>query len=330
MGVVAVYAGLASAQDQRRDRDNMRRQAVEWFKAVNSGGAYGPMVPGVSRKVGSAMEEGRHAYIILPGDLSKTGRAHYGLTWAGAFHAFELTSDQARRMGISAGSVVTGSGARRSDVRAPQPLVQLNELRIERADNLPGDQPITGSVKCQALDSHVWGSLVLRLSYKTKGSTTEVTSPFSGLPVDGVLKIKVDAINGDRAEPHEGPLPVFVDVCRENGVGHDRTLTVISNTLAVLLDVQSARPSLMGTTWRFNGTETTIDFLSGGRIRYKYGFSESSGQWEQRGDKVTFDTEGYTLFELTLSGNSMSGTWRRLKGSDVGTTAASSMTKIGF
>src|SRR5262245_21324456 len=158
MGVVAVYAGLASAQDQRRDADNMRRQAVEWFKALNTGGAYGPMVPGVSLKVESAMDEGRHAYIILPGDLSKTGRAQYGLTWAGAFHAFELTSDQARRMGVSAGSVVTGSGARRGDVRAPQPLVQLNDLRIDRSDELPGGQPIAGRVQWLGPDGRAWGS----------------------------------------------------------------------------------------------------------------------------------------------------------------------------
>ena len=76
------------------------------------------------------------------------------------------------------------------------------------------------------------------------------------------------------------------------------------------------------------GTDTTVDFLSGGRIRYKSRYSESSGQWQQHGNSVTFDTEGYTQFDVTLNGNEMSGTWRRLKGSDAGTTSPTSLSKV--
>jgi hypothetical protein len=69
----------------------------------------------------------------------------------------------------------------------------------------------------------------------------------------------------------------------------------------------------------------SVQFLPGGRVRfsnYVYG-----GHWQQQGDSVTFDQNGVMLFDVVISGNVMSGTWRKLKGDDTRSTFPTSLRK---
>jgi hypothetical protein len=326
---------IASAAGARADRDNgadiIQRQAVTWFKAINSGGPDGRMVPGVSRHIQEILGEGYHFTITVPAGLSKTGKAYYGLSWAGLFHVFELTPQEAQRLGVQGDTVTTGYGTKRQDPRRAHPLAQLDRPRIDNQSRLTGDQDITGSVVCQFFEEPL-EKLVLRLSYKLKGSTVVVTKPLKGAPDDGLLGFAVSAINRDRKDPHDGPLALFIDVCVDKGGGFDQKLEVVSNTLGVLVDVRGRAPSsgLEGTVWQFDGTETTVQFLGGGKVlfRNKKQNSESTGSWQQTGRSVKFDSNGYTLFELDIDGDRMTGTWKRLKGEDVGQKYPSSMKRI--
>jgi hypothetical protein len=328
----------------------MRRQAVNWFRAINIGGPNGRMVPGVTEDIDRILGEGSHFILLVPADLSKTGKAYYGLSWAGQFHAFTLTPDQARRFGLKPGGVQIGTGARRSDVRRAQPLAQLDRLQIDNAARLPGDKAITGTVVCH-LSEDLPSDLVLRFAYKLKGSTVFVTKPVRELPPDGVLKFSIDGVNKDQKDLHFGPMPVFVDLCLENGGGFDRRLTVVSNTLGALLDVRPAPAlpnpsgssvagtvrsapalpnpsgsSVAGTVWKFGGTDTTVEFLPGGRVRFSN--SEYGGNWTQEGRSLRFDSNGFTLFEVQINGDEMSGTWRRLRGDDIGLTSPTSLQRV--
>ena len=86
--------------------------------------------------------------------------------------------------------------------------------------------------------------------------------------------------------------------------------------------------SLVGTKWQFPGTKTTVEFLAGGRVHFKFESGDADGKWEQKGNKVTFDANGFTLFELEMKGDEMTGTWTRLKGEDVGKKYPSGLKKI--
>jgi hypothetical protein len=350
LGAVLGGAPAAVAQEASEGTETMRRQAVGWFKAVNVGGPFGRMVPGVSKSIDEILAEGRHLTLLMPSDMSKTGKAYYGLTWAGLFHVFELSSSQARRLGLKPGGVTTGSGAVRGDRRLAQPLAQLDRLRISHRDRLTGDQPITGTVLCQPF-AVPQGALVLRFAYKVKGSTTEVTIPVRELPDDGVLHFRISPVNQKGQPAHSGPLPAFVDLCLKSGDQFNQKLTVVSNTIGTLLDLRTSRsrrvtaapvpsngraavsraprtrgPRLEGTLWQFAGTQTTVEFLSGGRVRYNN--STYGGKWEQQGKSLRFDSNGYTLFEVVINGDEMKGTWRRLRGSDVGMTSPTELRKI--
>ena len=103
--------------------------------------------------------------------------------------------------------------------------------------------------------------------------------------------------------------------------------------MGLLLDIRSGAPStrpagsrLEGTTWQFGGSDTTVQFLAGGRVRFSN--SDTGGQWEQNGNAVKFDANNYTLFEVTVTGDEMTGTWRRLQGPDVGMESPTSLRRV--
>ena len=106
---------LASTSFAQTDRDMTtvaRRQSIDWFKSANVGGPEGKMVPGVSESIFGIFDEGRQAIVLMPADLSKDGKAYYGLTWAGLFHTFEVTAEQASILEMSDGvfEVLSTSG----------------------------------------------------------------------------------------------------------------------------------------------------------------------------------------------------------------------------
>ncbi len=310
--------------------DTIRRQAVEWFKGITGRDAGDRMVTSVIGDIDKALEDGRHVMLMVPAAFSRDGRAYYGVSWAGLFHAFPMTNARGQRIGLSPTAVTTGSGAKRSDSRAPLPAGQLDRLRIDRVS---GDRKITGSVACNLFDTLPEG-LLLRISYKTRGYTTQVTKPLRSLPGDGVIRFEIDPINRGEDRPHAGPLPLFVDLCVEKSGGIGRHLSVVSNTLGTLLEVPASTQgrlktfakTVSGTKWQFNGTKTTIEFLAGGSFRWNG--EASRGWWKQEGKSILVNVNDFTLFRLSVDGDAMSGTWERLQGQDKGKQYPSGLKRI--
>jgi len=84
---------------------------------------------------------------------------------------------------------------------------------------------------------------------------------------------------------------------------------------------------LLGTRWQFPGTQTTIEFLEDGRFLSNDKPAKSS--WKLEGKKLTININDFTLFQLTNNGDdTMTGTWERLKGEDVGKTFPSGLKRI--
>lgn len=83
---------------------------------------------------------------------------------------------------------------------------------------------------------------------------------------------------------------------------------------------------LVGTTWQFPGTTSKVTFLKDGK--FQWNGSPATGSWKQTGNKVEINSNDFTLFELTMNGDSMVGTWKRLKGEDMGKKNYSALKKV--
>jgi acyl carrier protein len=90
--------------------------------------------------------------------------------------------------------------------------------------------------------------------------------------------------------------------------------------------VPSPDTGLVGTRWQFPGTTTTIEFLEGGR--FLWNGQQATGTWKQEGNSVTINVNDFTLFELTMNGDEMTGTWHRLQGEEAGKKYPSGLRRL--
>ncbi|MBF2088404.1 MAG: type IV pilin-like G/H family protein [Synechococcales cyanobacterium K44_A2020_017] len=68
--------------------------------------------------------------------------------------------------------------------------------------------------------------------------------------------------------------------------------------------------SIEGTTWKWD-SEETVTFLPGGTVTFSN--SEAGGSWQQDGDQVKFDSNNFTMFEVTVNNREMTGRWYRIE-----------------
>jgi hypothetical protein len=110
--------------------------------------------------------------------------------------------------------------------------------------------------------------------------------------------------------------------------GDDTHETAFSSM--VLIARTGGVPSVAGTIWEFpsasDGKKSTVQFNAGGTA--KFSDSDSPAKWSQHGDTLVFSVNDFTEWTMTLSGDDMKGSWRRLKGEDTTSTAPSSMHKL--
>jgi hypothetical protein len=105
-------------------------------------------------------------------------------------------------------------------------------------------------------------------------------------------------------------------------------LAAICSTLlgAACAGAHAEEPSVSGTVWRFGAKDDTVRFLPGGIVRFDA--LDATGRWRQDREQLSFDCNGYTGYEVVVSGDKMKGHWRRLKGDSVGLTHPTSLTKV--
>jgi hypothetical protein len=111
--------------------------------------------------------------------------------------------------------------------------------------------------------------------------------------------------------------------------GDDTELS--SPSSLVLIARAGGVPSVAGTTWEFpgasNGKKTSVEFIAGGTA--KFSDSGSPAKWSQNGATLVFSNNDYTQWTMTIDGDSMAGSWRRLQGDDTTSESPSSMEKVG-
>jgi hypothetical protein len=177
--------------------------------------------------------------IQLSGDLSKTRRPIFGLSWLDQFHAFELSEAQARQLGIESDSFsLRGTGGKpRRDTRQSPPAVRLNQLRISDGEPVSADAPITVAVTCEP-GSKLPQDARLRVGYSVGGLCVVASAVIDDFPPDGVLRQRLEPLAED--DWVQGPVPIFVDLVVAQHNNDGLRFTAVSNTLTALVDVGRA------------------------------------------------------------------------------------------
>lgn len=264
-------------------------------------------------------------------ETMKSGKACQIHVFAGQFHVVQLTPAQAGKLLSGPGAISVLSGKRGYKVEAPQ--ITLKSVRIDNSSKFDPARKITGEVSYKIVGK-LPSKVSLRLSYRMGTSASSSFHHLDATPdeKEGKIRFSFSPLAGDddKTKLKAGPLVVFVDLCTVTMLDVDPyvEVKVLSNSTPVLLDVTpSDSIDLVGTKWQFNGTETTITFLKGGK--FEWNGKPETGSWKKDGKSLTIDVNGFTLFELTLEGaDTMTGTWKRLKGKDAGIKNPSGMRRV--
>jgi hypothetical protein len=231
------------AGDAKPDTRAARNKIVGWVK---SNGRFGPdsgMVRDVSEMLDADIGKYNNLTLIFSQGLLRSGAAFQINYWAGDVFTFRLSPQQAKRLDLKGSTFRYAQGTSALDERRSPPQVTLSQLKIENAENLNVRKRITGDVSFKILEKPA-EKLALRISYSTNGHTT---SSFKHLDNEldsgsGSLHFTVGAIAPDRDqrkenESYAGSVAVFVDLCRIAEVRDGVHATIVSNSLASLVDM---------------------------------------------------------------------------------------------
>jgi DivIVA domain-containing protein len=211
-----------------------RRATLDWIKK-NVAGANDHLLASLAEGIDRAKSESCDLKILIPPDMSRTGRALYGISCLDDFHGFELTTAQAGQLSIRPGGLAIQSigGPPRGDTRQAPTPIQIGGLRINNGAPVPSDAPLRVAIYCSAT-GQLPRDLRLRVGYEHHSFSTWLSPPISDLPPDGALQRELPPLAQDGWD--HGPVPVCVDLVVLHGDGDNRYFTVVSNTLSALVD----------------------------------------------------------------------------------------------
>jgi len=94
---------------------------------------------------------------------------------------------------------------------------------------------------------------------------------------------------------------------------------------AKLNEITAEKPAVLG-NWFFPATTTTVVFADDGEVIFHFESEpefeqeawDARGKWEQIGQRVLIDFNGFTVYDVELRGDRMIGTWFRTSGDDAG------------
>ncbi|MBW3595998.1 MAG: hypothetical protein KY475_01840 [Planctomycetes bacterium] len=351
VGVLVCLASFVLGASQAGAQDEaLRREVRAWLDAnyVDSDASFAAKVRG---QVEQDLVEGNDFLMSFGPRVMRPGRAHQIHVFAGRFYAFPLTEAQRQKLMSSPDGVSYAGGKRGYQIEPTRAFVW--NPQIENAAGLDPRSRINGAVTFEGREP-LPEKLAVRMSYRIGRTTTQKFYYLDAIPAEnrGTLSFSMDPLmKEDDKEEIAGPLVVFVDLCEIveelDPQFNTRTpkIKVYSNSAPVLLDVGAAsqassassrafgNPSpssrasgLVGSKWRFGGTDTTVEFLEGGK--FLWSGSATNGFWKQEGATVTINVNNFTLFQFILEGDRMTGTWERLQGEDVGEKNFSSLQRI--
>jgi hypothetical protein len=103
--------------------------------------------------------------------------------------------------------------------------------------------------------------------------------------------------------------PPVVDTTSHAGNGNGSSPIAVGEPPALPNEFKNLTPSVAGTSWEWTGTGAFFDFLPGGAFKDRDQGALFEGRWIQSGDRV-FAVLNEDKYELTVSGDEMSGTYR--------------------
>ena len=240
LGVILIGPPVARAQDAQPEDNPIHQQTVEWIKENNKFGVDAKIVTDMTELIDRSIQAHENFLLSFGENLIQSGKPHVLASWDGQVFVFQLSPEQARRMDLKSSSVNQTTGKMRAKREVP-PLARVAQAKVTNATHLDGSQKTNGEVNCQIL-SPLPNNTAVRLSYSRKGSTTSSFYYAKNLPSEGETKISFSfpAINSPSdKERFSGPLPAFLDLATINQANNNVEIKLISNTVGVLLDIQS-------------------------------------------------------------------------------------------
>src|SRR5262249_10824265 len=123
--------------------DPARRQASAWLRAGIRSGPRSRFVRQMEELMDEALEEGEDVWLTCGAGQLRSGKAAQVVLFGGLFFVFELSTAQARQLGLEPTSTRL-SRNRRLGQRRQKPLAELSDVRFD--GSLDGGKPITGQV----------------------------------------------------------------------------------------------------------------------------------------------------------------------------------------
>lgn len=234
---VQPFGQPAQAAATKIDSKAAGDEMLRWIKSNNSFGSDSKLVSDMSELIQSEVAEGKPFSITMGPKLVKSGQPYQLHVFAGTFFKFRLTAEQARRLDLGDSSLTYSSGPASREMKG-ETLVKLGVPQFKNGTTIKGSEHITGSVDCETLAKN-GEEIALRLSYYTTGNRMSFHYPES-LPVNnGQVAFDFGEINSaDGQEKFSGPVVVFMDLCTVKENNGNITVTLHSDTVAVLVDVE--------------------------------------------------------------------------------------------
>jgi hypothetical protein len=218
-----------------------RAQLEAWLKANNSFGPDDRMVGDLLKDFDKDIRDGRAFILKLGTGLVKSKQQTWLTGRGGSFASFPLSGEQVKEKLAEKGSLFNRT-ATQPELLGLQPEVELSAPKIDKAEKLDGDQPVTGSVAYKRLKAEK-GNFVLRFTYLVKDSVISAYHPLgTEIPAaQGKFIFSADSINLPDKK-FTGPVIVFIEVCTYADPLKGETGVVVSNPVILLVHVAATPP----------------------------------------------------------------------------------------
>ncbi len=357
-----IAALLAAASLGQANTDGLKKRVNDWVAANYTGG--NEKVGGFIRE---KLDAGSDLVATFGAGVMKQGKATQLIVFAGRFYAVPLSAEQASALLRDGATFDITPHKRWYLVGTPQAALKglkiADAKALDPTKRVTGtvNLDITGTLPAKALLRMTFRTPKGSTELFTRLPEGARSGPLS-------FSFQPMLSEADKDLNLSGPMVVFIDICtvEERTPGSDSEVKMHSTPVGTMLNMKKAdvaapsgpddldgpgstppavvpgpRPGivpatkpttpasagLVGSKWKFPGTSTVIELQAGGKLLWNG--EAIKAEWKQEGDKVTINVNDFTLFELTLvSADKMTGTWKRLKGDDVGLVAPSGLERI--
>ena len=241
--VVCVSVALAGASalvwaDSRLpSTDVAKAQLVEWIRNNNKWGPDHQIVKDMGDQVSSDVNNTNLLELTMGKGLTRAGRTARLCIFAGDFFAFEMTDAQAEAGDNKPMSVGYSTGTKTRDKREVPPIAKLSKLSIKNADNLSGNDKVSGSVSVD-VTGQLPAKPALRLTWMADRNTRSLFVYPTVNAGENALNFEFNPLNDKDSKPTKGPVVVYIDLCTINTDGGAINTNLLGNTVATLVNVE--------------------------------------------------------------------------------------------